>query len=217
MVNLGSPSLTVCVFCASSEAAAEEYRAVARTLGREIARRGWGLMYGGGNIGLMGEVARSCLSAGGHVTGVIPHLLADREVALETVTRLLRTETMRERKAAMDEGSDAFVVLPGGIGTLEELVEILTLKQLGYHDRPVVIVDPSDYWRPLVTLLERMVEEHLADPSLLDLLEVVASPQDALQAIAEGHTAGTGSAEGAALELETGAPHAPSASGNYAQ
>ena len=144
---------TVCVFCASSEAVGEVHRETARDLGRAIADQGWGLMYGGGNIGLMGEVARAALGAGGDVTGVIPHLLADREVALEDVTRLIRTDTMRERKALMDEGSDVFVVLPGGIGTLEEVVEILTLKQLGYHQRPIILLDPTGYWDPLMVLL----------------------------------------------------------------
>ena len=194
--------LTVCVFCASSEAVSDEYRAVARELGRGIAERGWSLMYGGGTIGLMGEVARACLAGGGAVTGVIPHLLADREIALESVTNLLRTETMRERKALMDEGSDAFVVLPGGIGTLEELVEIVTLKQLGYHARPIVLLDAGGYWSPLMTLLGRMVDEHLAEPELMTLLEVVATPAAALEAVAAGHTAHAGSGDQSPLELE---------------
>ena len=196
--------LTVCVFCASSEAVAEEHRAVARALGGEIAARGWGLMYGGGNIGLMGEVARAALEAGGHVTGVIPHLLADREVALEDVTSLVLTETMRERKAVMDEGSDAFVVLPGGIGTLEEVVEIITLKQLGYHNRVIVLLDTNGYWQPLLTMLQRMVDERLAAPELLDLLESCSSVADALLAIEEHHGAITGHGDDTALELETG-------------
>lgn len=196
--------VTVCVYCASSEAVSEEHRAVARELGVAIARRGWGLMYGGGNIGLMGEVARATLAEGGHVTGVIPHLLADREVALEEVSRLVRTDTMRERKALMDEGSDAFIVLPGGIGTLEELVEILTLKQLGYHGRVVVLLDPTGYWDPLLELLHRMVEHRLAEPELLTLLESVSSAEAALQAVAEGHGAHPGHGDDEALELETG-------------
>ena len=208
-------TMTVCVFCASSEAVAEKHREVARDLGRRIAERGWGLMYGGGNIGLMGEVARSCMEAGGHVTGVIPHLLADREVALESVTNLLRTDTMRERKALMDEGSDGFIVLPGGIGTLEELVEIVTLKQLGYHSRPVVLLDETGYWSPLMTLLERMVSEGLAGQELLQLLEVVSSAEEALQAIAEGHTAAKVGPPNDALELETGDNQSPRERGNY--
>ncbi|HVM18998.1 MAG TPA: TIGR00730 family Rossman fold protein [Egibacteraceae bacterium] len=196
--------LTVCVYCASSERVDDEHRAVARKLGQAIADRGWRLMYGGGNIGLMGEVARAALDGGASVTGVIPHLLADREVALEDVTRLVRTETMRERKALMDEGSDAFVVLPGGIGTLEELVEIVTLKQLGYHDRVIVLLDPTGYWDPLMEQLRRMVAHGLADEELLGLLEGVSSVDEALQAVAEGRGARPGHGDDMALELETG-------------
>jgi hypothetical protein len=208
---------TVCVYCASSESVAEEHRVAARELGRAIAERGWGLMYGGGNIGLMGEVARSCLQAGGHVTGVIPHLLANREVALEEVTRLLRTETMRERKALMDEGSDGFIVLPGGIGTLEELVEILTLKQLGYHDRAIVLLDPTGYWDPLLGLLDRMVAQHLAEPELPQLLESVDTVSAALTAVQKEGAVPRSSEEDVALELETGdAPEAPPASSSEA-
>ena len=162
-------------------------------------------MYGGGNIGLMGEVARTVLAGGGRVTGVIPHLLAEREVALEDVTNLVRTETMRERKALMDEGSDAFVVLPGGIGTLEELVEIITLKQLGYHHRVIVLLDPTSYWEPLLVLLRRMVEEGLATADVLDLIVSVATVQEALDAVARGDAGTTPSHRGdTSLELETG-------------
>ncbi|MPZ71638.1 MAG: TIGR00730 family Rossman fold protein [Nitriliruptorales bacterium] len=195
---------TVCVFCASSDAVASDHRGTARALGTAIAREGWSLMYGGGNIGLMGEVARAALDAGAHVTGVIPHLLANREVALEEVSRLVRTDTMRERKALMDEGSDAFLVLPGGIGTLEEVVEILTLKQLGYHDRPIILLDPTGYWDPLLALLERMVEQGLADPELTRLLESVDDVQGAIKAVREQHGAQTGDPSDVALELETG-------------
>lgn len=170
-----TPIRTVCVYCASSEEVAPAYRAVAADLGRALAREGWGLVYGGGSIGLMGEVARAALAAGAHVTGVIPHRLADREVALHEVSELLRTDTMRERKALMDERSDAFVVLPGGIGTLEELVEIITLKQLGYHARPIVVLDARGYWDPLLEQLRRMVDERLAAPDLEDLWQVTST------------------------------------------
>ena len=196
--------LTVCVFCASSDAVAEEHRVVARELGEAIADRSWSLMYGGGNIGLMGEVARAVLAGGGHVTGVIPHLLADREVALHDVSRLVHTDTMRERKALMDEGSDAFIVLPGGIGTLEEVVEILTLKQLGYHDRPVILLDTNGYWAPLLAMLERMVTERLADEQLLTLLESVSSVAAALDLVADHHDEQALRVPNEALELETG-------------
>lgn len=163
---------SVCVFCASSDLIDVGYRHVAAELGRAIAAEGWALVYGGGDVGLMGEVARAALAGGAHVTGVIPHRLADREIALESVTELVRTDTMRERKALMDARADAFVVLPGGIGTLEELVEIVTLKQLGYHDRAIVLLDDQGYWDPLLDQLHRMVERGFASPALLDLLVV---------------------------------------------
>ena len=159
-------AFSVCVFCSASESIGEPDRAVARDLGKAIAQRGWRLVYGGGDIGLMGEVARAALAHDGHVTGVIPHKLADREIALEHVTELIRVDTMRERKALMDERADAFVVLPGGIGTLEELVEILTLKQLGYHERPIVLLDPTGFWGPFREQITRIVDRGLAPAEL---------------------------------------------------
>lgn len=199
---------SVCVFCASSERVDARYRRVAAALGVAIAEHGWELVYGGGNIGLMGEVARAALTAGGRVTGVIPHRLASREIALETVTELIRTDTMRERKALMDARSDAFVVLPGGVGTLEELVEIVTLRQLGYHDRPVVVIDADGYWDPLLAQFDRMVAESLASATVRDLLDVTADVPGAVRALAAaacgGDRGGRGGAErvGVAEELE---------------
>ncbi len=176
-------SISVCVYCASSESVSAELRALAAELGHALAAQGWSLVYGGGNVGLMGEVARAALAAGAHVTGVIPHRLADREIALEDVTELVRTETMRERKGLMDDRSDAFVVLPGGIGTLEELVEILTLKQLGYHDRAIVVLDAGGYWDPFLAQLDRMVELGLADASLPGLLDATHDVAGTIAAI----------------------------------
>lgn len=178
-----SPNFRVCVYCASSEAVDVRHRRVAAELGRAVAGQGWGLVYGGGSIGLMGEVARAALSAGAEVVGVIPNRLADREIALEHVTELIRTETMRERKALMDERSDAFIVLPGGIGTLEELLEIMTLKQLGYHDRAIVVLDDGGYWGPLLEQFRRMVAEGLAGESVLNLIDVVPDVEGAVAAI----------------------------------
>lgn len=180
---MSTPIRSVCVYCASSQAVAPAYRAVAADLGRAIAAEGWDLVYGGGNIGLMGEVARAALTGGAHVTGVIPHRLADSEIALEAVAELHRTETMRERKALMDERSDAFIVLPGGIGTLEELVEILTLKQLGYHSRAVIVLDAEGFWDPLIEQLRRMVDQRFAHPDLLDLWTVTADVEETLEAL----------------------------------
>jgi uncharacterized protein (TIGR00730 family) len=181
-----TPHVSVCVFCASSEAVPNGDRAVAAELGRGIAGEGWGLVYGGGGIGLMGEVARAALAAGGHVTGVIPHRLATREVAFDGATELIRTDTMRERKGIMDARSDAFVILPGGIGTLEELLEIITLKQLGYHDRPVVLLDPRGFWAPLRAQLERIVGEGFAVPAVQELWDLAQTVPEALVAIRRG-------------------------------
>jgi uncharacterized protein (TIGR00730 family) len=131
----------------------------------------------------MGEVARAALAAGAHVTGVIPHRLARPEIAFDGVTELIRTETMRERKQIMDERSDAIVVLPGGIGTLEELVEILTLKQLGYHDRAIVVLDSAGYWDPLLAQLKRMIAEGMAYPSLAGLWQVTIDVEGTIEAL----------------------------------
>lgn len=180
------PVFSICVFCASSEAVSATDRAVAADLGRAIAGAGWRLVYGGGGIGLMGEVARAALAAGGHVTGVIPHRLDTREIALEDVTELIRTETMRERKGLMDDRSDAFVVLPGGLGTLEELLEIITLKQLGFHDRAVVVLDTRGFWKPLLGQLDRIVDEGLASPAIRDLWDEAASVDEAIAALRRG-------------------------------
>jgi uncharacterized protein (TIGR00730 family) len=175
--------LRVCVYCASSEQVDRRYRVVAEELGTAIAAAGWQLVYGGGAIGLMGDVARAALAGGAHVTGIIPHRLARREIALDEVSELIRTDTMRERKALMDAYSDAFVVLPGGIGTLEELVEIVTLKQLGFHDRAVVIIDAEGYWDPLLEQLRRMVDQRMADRRVLTLWEVARDVREAMGAL----------------------------------
>jgi len=181
---MSSPPLRVCVFCSASERVDPRYRRVAAQLGAALAEAGWELVYGGGNLGLMGEVARAALAGGARVTGVIPESLAIREIALDEVTELIRTDTMRERKALMDERSDAFVVLPGGIGTLEELVEILTLKQLGFHGRAIVVLDADGYWDPLLEQVDRMVDGHLAAPSLREMWEIVPDVGKAMDTLA---------------------------------
>ena len=174
---------SVCVFCASSEAVSDDFRSVARELGKAMAARGWELVYGGGGIGLMGEVSRAVMAAGGSVYGVIPHRLAEREVASPDITELVTVDTMRQRKATMDARADAFVVLPGGIGTLEELVEIMTLRQLGYHDRPVVVIDADGFWDPLAELFDRMIGARLAPPSVARLWQLVPDVAGALDAL----------------------------------
>lgn len=129
---------------------------MARALGQAMAERGWRLVFGAGTVGLMGEVARAVHDGGGRVFGVIPHALHELEVTYEECDELLFTENMRQRKAIMEENADAFIALPGGFGTLEEVSEIIVARQLGYLDRPLVLLDVDGYWQPLVTFFEQL-------------------------------------------------------------
>jgi len=171
---------SVCVFCSSAGGLPEIYRRAAGDLGRELARRGHRLVYGGGNVGLMGEVARSVHRHGGTVVGVIPQSLVDRELAYGPADELLVTETLRERKAEMDARADAFVALPGGFGTLEELLEVLTLRQLRLHDRPVVLVNVAAYWDPFLAMVEAMVAQGFAPLGEGALFQVAATAAQAV-------------------------------------
>ncbi len=150
---------SICVYCGSSEGGDPIYAEAAASLGRAMGSEGIGLVYGGGSIGLMGIVARSVMTAGGHVTGIIPQFLREREVMLETAHELVVTGDMHERKRTMFDRADAFIALPGGIGTLEELVEIMTWAQLGQHKKPVLIANINGFWDPLVVLLRHMADE----------------------------------------------------------
>jgi uncharacterized protein (TIGR00730 family) len=141
------PKHRLCVYCGSSTGNRPEYAEAARILGQSMASQGIGLVYGGGGLGLMGEVARAVRDSGGHVTGIIPDFLVSKEKMLEGVSELIVTRTMHERKMGMFERSTGFVALPGGIGTLEELAEILTWAQLQQHARPVILVDVLDFCR----------------------------------------------------------------------
>lgn len=183
---------TVCVFCGSSAGVRPEHLSDAETLGRLLAEAGLGLVYGGGNIGLMGAVARAALAAGGHVTGIIPRFLVEREVMLADVQELIVTDDMHERKRLMFERSDAFVALPGGIGTLEELVEELTWAQLGRHAKPILIADLHGFWTPLITLFDHMFAEGFLRPGLeapyiavSDVSEILPALEHALPMIEE--------------------------------
>lgn len=149
----------ICVFCGSRSGRSERYLAEAAALGEELARRDIGLVYGGGDTGLMGVVARTAIEAGAKVTGVIPSPLFADEVANTTIDDLRVVATMHERKAMMAELSDAFVALPGGYGTLEEFCEMLTWTQLGVHDKPCALVNVDGYWAPLVSLFDHAVAE----------------------------------------------------------
>lgn len=159
----------VTVFCGSSDAVDAKYFAAARELGEKLAKRGWRLIYGGGGVGLMGVLARAVLDCGGHVTGVIPKALLDLGVGNATVSELVVTDGLRDRKAIMDERGDAFVALPGGLGTIEEVLEVLTLKQLGYHRKPIALLDLDGYFGPLHAQIQRGIDVGFIKPEFLDL------------------------------------------------
>jgi uncharacterized protein (TIGR00730 family) len=146
----------VCVYCGSGRGKDPAYAVAARTLGQALADAGMGLVYGGGSLGLMGEIARATLQAGGRVTGIIPAFLSEREQMLREVDELIVTEDMHQRKMLMFQKSDAFVALPGGIGTLEELVEQLTWSQLGRHAKPIIVANIEGFWTPFLGLLDHM-------------------------------------------------------------
>lgn len=146
----------ICVYCGSNSGTNPAYAEAARRLGRAVAEEGLGLVYGGGGLGLMGELARSAIAHGGHVTGIIPGFLSRKERMLRAADELIVVEDMHQRKKLMFERSDAFVALPGGIGTLEELVEQLTWAQLGRHTKPIVLVNVEGFWGPLLQLLRHM-------------------------------------------------------------
>ncbi len=155
----------VCVYCGSSSGTDPIFKEAARALGRTLAAAGIGLIYGGGGTGLMGAIARSVLEAGGLVTGIIPEFLIEREAMLDSAQNLLVVPDMHSRKRLMFEKADAFVALPGGIGTLEELVEQLTWVQLERHTKPVLIADVAGFWRPLLALFAHMRAHGFIQPS----------------------------------------------------
>ena len=156
----------VCVYCGSGPGTDPRFVESAIALGKSLAENKVGLVYGGGSIGLMGAVAQSVLDHGGHVTGIIPEFLTKRENALTGAQELIVTHDMHERKRLMFERSDAFVALPGGIGTLEELVEQLTWQQLGRHSKPILLANIGDFWQPLLELLDHMRSTAFIRPSL---------------------------------------------------
>lgn len=174
-----SRSFSVCVFCASSvsEPAA---LTLARQLGEAIGGRGWRLVTGGGSVSMMGEVVEGTRAAGGFTLGVIPEKLRAREVADIYSDELVVVETMRERKRTMDEASNAFIILPGGIGTLEEFFEVWTSRFLGFHDRPVVICDPDGFYAPLLEWLGDLTTRGFVQESALQVLHVASSVEEAL-------------------------------------
>lgn len=173
----------LCVFCGSSSGVGDGYVGLARELGRLLAERDIGLVYGGAQVGLMGEVADACMAAGGHVTGVLPVGLFSREVPHHGLSTLHEVPSMHERKQLMYDLADGFVALPGGLGTLEELAEVATWSTLGLHSKPVVLLDVDGFWDPLVDQLDRMVDVAFLKPSNRRLIQRSDSPEGALDVL----------------------------------
>ncbi len=164
---------SLCVFCGSRAGLDPAHETAARHLGHAIADRGIRLVYGGGDIGLMSIVARAVLENGGHVTGIIPTFIQDFEVGNPGLSELLIVESMHERKRQMFDRSDGFIALPGGLGTLDETIEMITWKQLQQHRKPIVLVDVNHYWRPLVKLVQAVVDGGYGHHGIAGLFSVV--------------------------------------------
>jgi uncharacterized protein (TIGR00730 family) len=179
--------MRVCVFCASAEGVDPRHVEAAYAVGTALGQAGHDLVYGGGDLSLMGGVSRGVRDAGGHVTGILPELFADRAQADAERDEVVVTSTMRDRKAAMGERADAFVVLPGGFGTLEELLEVLVLRMLGYHDDPIVLFDPhldgTSFWQPLLDWFDTLVAAGFARDAARATWTVVRDTDALLAAI----------------------------------
>ena len=169
----------VCVFCGSLEGNDARYLALGSDLGRLLVEAGLQIVYGGGGVGMMGALANSAIAAGGHVIGVIPSFLAERERSQPGVARMIETRDMHERRTTMYDHADAFVSLPGGIGTLEETVEVVSWITLGIHTKPVVLID-SSYWSLFLALLEHMDDAGFSHRTLMDCVAAVETAEDAV-------------------------------------
>jgi len=173
-------TFSICVFCGSRYGVDPRFQAAATRFGELVGGAGLRLIYGGGHVGLMGAVADAAVTAGAEVVGFIPTGLLAREVGHRAITELIVTSTMYQRKQEMIDRADAFVILPGGLGTLDELLEVITLRQLRYQDKPVVLVNLGGYWDPLLALVDRVIESEFAAPSARALYEVVGTVDEVL-------------------------------------
>jgi uncharacterized protein (TIGR00730 family) len=173
---------SVCVFCGSNGGADPAYVAAARTVGAGLAERGIRIVYGGGRVGLMGALADAARAVGGEVIGVMPQALVDREIGHTGIDDLRVVDTMHERKALMVQLADAFMALPGGIGTLEELFEVYTWAQLGIHDKPLALLDVAGYFEPLTAFLDHSVAERFLRPDIRTMLAIAHSLDEVLEA-----------------------------------
>lgn len=180
-----TPAFSVCVYCGSRPGSKPSYAEAARAVGTWIGQRGGQLVYGGGKAGLMGITAEATLQAGGRVVGVIPKALVEKEWALHDCTELHIVDTMHDRKRMMAERADAFLALPGGIGTFEELFEVWTWRQLGYHDKPIGLLNVDGYYDALRTFLDKTLEQQFLGDWQMDLIQIGADPQALLSDIVQ--------------------------------
>ncbi|SNS76642.1 TIGR00730 family Rossman fold protein [Antarctobacter heliothermus] len=171
---------SICVYCGSRKGGNPRFTTEAEALGQALAGEGWRLVYGAGDVGLMGTVARAAQAAGGETFGVIPTHLLQLEVGKTDLTRFVITETMHERKKVMLMNADAVVVMPGGAGSLDEFFEVLTWRQLGLHKKPIVLLDVAGYWEPLRALMRHVVDNGFADGSLLDFVQTGGSADEVM-------------------------------------
>jgi uncharacterized protein (TIGR00730 family) len=185
----------VCVYCGARSGSDPAYHAQATALGQVLAQEGWQLVYGAGDVGLMGAVARAAQTAGGDTLGVIPVHLLKMEVGKTDLTRFVVTETMHERKKVMYMNSNAIVVLPGGAGSLDEFFEVLTWRQLGLHAKPIYLLNVKGYWSPLVALIDHVIDQGFADPSLAGFITVVGSVEELARALRAKRSSDTDEAE----------------------
>ncbi len=180
------PVRSVCVFCGARDGADPAFAAAAGQLGASVARAGLDLVYGGGSAGLMGRVARAASAHRGRVIGVIPKFLLPREGASADIDELIEVETMHERKRIMFERADAFIALPGGVGTLDELIEQMVWGQLGRHAKPIVLIDVKGFWAPLLTLLANMRDQGFLHDLQPRVFRIAADAQEAVALATEG-------------------------------
>lgn len=182
---IGNPTrpLSICVYCGSRDGALGAYGEAATALGTAIANAGVRVVYGGARIGLMGRVADGAIAAGGDVLGIIPQGLAEKEVAHDGLTELQVVQTMHQRKLGMIDAADAFIALPGGFGTLEELFEVLTWRQIGWHDKPCGLLDTEGFYQPLVACMSHMRDQGFVADQHVERIQVEADPQTLVGAI----------------------------------
>lgn len=171
---------SLCIYCGSRTGNNKNFRSLAKTIGEILAKNNIKLVYGGGNVGLMGIVATSVMDNGGKVHGIIPAHLDKTEKSHDTISELTVVNNMHERKRMMFDHSDAFLVLPGSIGTLDETIEAITWKQLGLHDKPIILLNSENYWNPFIDLLEHIISNEFTVPETMELFHVVNDPLEVM-------------------------------------